>query len=463
MSVNAQANAAAAEQPLDSTPVSASTWLLLVYVWYFITGPEVRFPILGAMHFERLLAAVLLLSLVVGARPTRRFNGATAIFLIFFVWQLVCYAFSPYKEATHADWWIFNYWKLIVFYFFVILSIRSYRDLRVFVIGVGLISLGYQLLSWRDFLSGGSYVYQQGMKRMVGVWSPGGVGEANAFGMLALYTLPFVYCWFQLAHQKRIRLVTLFFMAVCYASIMASGTRAALVCGVVFAVLVLGRRLFNPKFIILMAVAGAIAVASMSEDKRHRYFDLIVPNEDAVSNRGADRVAQESAQSRLQGLLDGWALVLRRPLFGYGPGSSALARGEVDSTIVVTRGDPRALGLHNLYGQVLSETGFLGTILFFSIIVATLSQLRRAQTLRMAEDENTRLVSACGKMLWVLIVVSLVYGMAAHSLYRFYWPLVFALHVSLMDLMRNDPAVAGQSAFPVTKRTGKGPERRRSP
>lgn len=434
-----KAGAATAVQPSNEQPVSVSTWLILVYVWLLTTTPHIRFGIIADIHFERILVVLIVLSLLSGQRIVRSLNFATVLLLSFFLWSLVGYLQSPYQDAVWAVWWIENYWKLMLFYFFVILGIRSVRDLKVFIIGVAVISLGYQLLSWRDFLAGGSYVYQQGGKRMVGVWSGGGVGAANAYGLLAMYSLPFAQFWLTVARRYDVRWLVLFFMAVCFGSVIFSGSRAALICALLFVLVAYGRRLLSVKVLLALAIGGAVALSTMPEHLRHRYFDLIVVNQDAVSRQGSDRIAEESAQSRVQGLHDGFSLGQRRPVFGYGPGSSALARAEVaDTNIAVIADDPEALGLHNMYGQMMAETGFVGTILYVTLVTTTLLQLRKARQVRMSSAESSEIVNAAARMLITTIVLLLIYGLSAHSLFRYYWLTLFAAHVVLMDLVFDD-------------------------
>ncbi|MCG3201801.1 MAG: hypothetical protein NFCOHLIN_01671 [Gammaproteobacteria bacterium] len=440
-----KANAAPAAPSDAAQRVSVSTWLVLIYVWLLTTTPQVRFGIIADTHFERILVVLIVLSLLTGQRIIRSLNLATVLLICFFLWSLVGYLQSPYQDAVTAVWWIENYWKLMLFYFFLVLGIRSIRDLEVFVIGAAVISLGYQLLSWRDFLAGGSYVYQQGGKRMIGVWSGGGIGAANAYGLLALYSLPFAHYWLMSARRSDVWWLALGFMAISFASVIFSGSRAAMVCAVLFVLIAYGRRLLNVKLLLALTVGGAVALSVMPQHLRHRYFDLILVNQDAVSRQGADRVAEESAESRKQGLLDGFSLAQRRPLFGYGPGASALARGEVaDTNIAVAGDDPEALQLHNLYGQVMAETGFVGAIIYAALIAATLIQLRKAARVRLAAPVSTNTVNGIADLVSMTILLLLIYGLTAHSLYRFYWLVLFAVHVVLMDLIFDDKSKAGR-------------------
>jgi len=416
---------------------------MLVYVWYFVTTPDQRFTVLADIHFERLLVVLILLFLVAGKKIPRRLAATTGWLMAFFIWMSVSHAFSPYKNASTALWWTDNYWKLMCFYFFLIYSIRSMEDLFVFAAGVCVISFFYQLHSWVDYINGGSYVYQQGMKRIVGVWSGGGIGAANGFGLLGLFSLPFGIYWLKLTNQPRIRSGLIAYLGVCFATVVFSGTRAAVLGAVVLLLLAFGRSLLRLKVIFTALVVVAIAIPMLPPDLRHRYFDLIVTQgeEDGASAgegdaAAADEIAKESAHNRVQGLVDGWNLVARRPFLGYGPGTSGVARKEVNPSMG-GEGDADVLELHNLYGQVMSETGFVGTSLFVFLLGTLLGKLRVVRRNVHGDSSVDVLVRTTCELIQLSVLLMVFYGMFAHSLYRYYWLILFAMQVALVQVVEH--------------------------
>ena len=70
-------------------------------------------------------------------------------------------------------------------------------------------------------------------------------------------------------------------------------------------------------------------------------------------------------------------MALRKPLLGYGPGSSSIARGDVRTNgfNIERIEDKQSLQLHNLFGQVIGELGLVGGIIFFFIIYNYLKEL----------------------------------------------------------------------------------------
>ena len=419
--------------------VGASVWLMLVYVWYFVTTPDVRFRVLADIHFERVLVALIVLALLAGAKIPRRFGATTWLFVVFFLWLTVSHAFSPYKNVPTAEWWAENYWKLLVFYFFLIYSIRSIHGLFVFAAGVCVISFFYQFHSWTDYVNGGSYVYQQGMKRIVGVWSGGGIGAANGFGLLGLFSLPFGIFWLKLTKRPRIRVGLVLYLATCFATVVFSGTRAAVLGAAVLLLLTFGRSILKLKVILSVVLIVAMVIPMLPEDLRHRYFDLIVTSSDdrgaaeSAEEQAADEIAKESAHNRVQGLIDGWNLFLKRPMIGYGPGTSGTARHEVNPSMG-GEGDADVLELHNLYGQVLSETGIVGTVLFLWLLLAALAQIRSIRRRSLASSSRASITAACD-LLQTSLLMMVFYGMFGHTLYRYYWVVLFAMQVALLQVV----------------------------
>ena len=418
--------------------VSFAVWLMLIYLWYFIATPDTRFLIFGEIHFERILVAFIVLALFAGKKITRQVSRTTVLVLLFFLWALFSYFQSPYRDITPVVWWIENYWKYIIFYFFMLYSIRSLEDLFTVIAGVCVISFLYQLHTWYDYVNGGSYVYQQGLKRIVGVWSGGGIGAANAFGLLGLVSLPFGISWLNMARRTAVKIGLVLYLGLCFASIAFSGTRAAVLGALVLLVLTYWRSIFRIKVMVPLIAALAVSASLLPDELKHRYFEqIVVSDQQAITDEGSDRIADESAQSRIQGLKDGWALVLRRPIIGYGPASSGFARREVNATDEWVNAEDEYLELHNLYGQVMAETGFVGTFIFVLLVAGSLLQLHQTRRAFIPGAPSATFLKSCHDLILTSIILMIFYGIFTHSLYRYYWLLLFAFQVAFVQIVSN--------------------------
>lgn len=402
--------------------------LIVVYLWALIATPQYRFDLLATLQYEKIIVGLAWLTLLLSGRFQPRFTKTSGLLLVFYLWMLLSYFASPYPDTWNAQWWLTTYWKLLVFYFLVLFSVQDVDDLHVLLAGVVVVSGLYQLHSWMDFIQGGAYVYQQGVRRIVGVWSPTGLGAPNHFALMALFALPFGVAWYRLAQSRLLRLGLIGFVVMCCASILFSGTRGALFGLAFYVIARYAHRLLRPVPIMAVALSGAVALAVLPQSLTSRYLSVFV--EDA-SQVPAEELAEASAQSRIEGLKDGWRLALERPLLGWGPGSSPVARSEVrpqDSE--VTWEDEAVLQLHSLYGQVMGETGFVGTFLAMWIVLHSLFQLRRLR--REASGAAAEWASA----LFLALLIYMFYGFASHTLYRFNWLLLFAAQAALTDICR---------------------------
>jgi hypothetical protein len=419
---------AAAAPSESSTSIRLLVVLLLMYVWWYFATPYTRFSELSDIRFERILVAMIGLGIVISGALASRPSPFNFLIPLIFGWMYLSFLLSPYSDIDAALYWQSEYWKVVVLYFFISFGLRDKRDLYHFLIGVAIISLTYQLHSWMDFLRGGSYVYQQGIKRMVGVWSGGGIGSANAWGMLALFTLPFAMFGLRSSPSRSIRLAMIGLIAMSAASIVFSGTRGAMVGMVVLMFAYGGLRVLRPKYLLPAVAILAIGFAVMPQEYRHRYSSIFFDEETDVQTRD-DVIASGSAHSRIEGLVDGFNMAMLRPLSGMGPGASPLARLEVRDDAPLEEGG--FLQLHNLYGQVMAELGFVGLLIFLTMIVVYFQQL---QKIRIDDDAGSAEWRHFKQVMVMAMFVMLLYGMFTHSLYRFHWMLLFACHNVLMNI-----------------------------
>jgi len=406
-----------------------STLLILFYLALLVIQPQNRFPYLGEIQFEKIVVGAIVATLIFGKGIALKAGRMTFLVLAFYAILLVSYLVSPYNQFQLSQEWLGNYWKYILLYFLIILSTKELRSLRLLFIGFAGIIAFYQAYSWWDFLHGGSYVWQQGIRRMVGMWTEG-IGAANYFGMLTVYSLPFLLFWYQASEEKVTKAFVLgcFFMTTM--SVVYSGTRGALLTFLFFVAFNLIRM---KKY---LAICVSLAVLFLSVQILPSYlvqrYSTVIPSL-AIENRESDSTVDEmqrgSALSRLNGITDALSLVAIRPLIGHGPNSSPLARMQVNEMFADSE---EVFQMHSLYGQVLAESGILGTAIFFLIVLTCLAGLGRVP--RRSSDD--RCVALYQEALVNFLLILLCYGFASHTLYRYYWPLAWGLCAAFLHIMK---------------------------
>lgn len=400
--------------------------LLVTYMAWYITTPynSPRLGFLATMNFERWLAGATLLVVLARGPATRIGLGVPVLVIGLCLFMYVSYLASSHMSNARCQEWADDYWKRVAFFVLLALGLRTIEALAAFLRGTFYVSIGYQLLSWRDFLAGGSYVYQQGLRRICGAWSGGGLGSANGFASLAVCTLPLAVLLFRTARNRRVKGLASAGAALSLLTIVYSGTRGALITALVFGLALAGRR------VIRYAVPGALAlwvlVATLPPEYTSRYLSLISsPSDDEEMSREA-QVAEGSAQGRLEGFIDGLKLGNLYPVLGCGPEASPMARSEV-------REGQEVLALHNLYGQVVGELGWGGAALWAALILAvTAGSVRVRGAAEGLAPEDRGLVLAIRAWLLQSVLVLMVYGACAHNLYDIRWLVVFGCQVALV-------------------------------
>jgi O-antigen ligase len=164
----------------------------------------------------------------------------------------------------------------------------------------------------------------------------------------------------------------------------------------------------------LAALAGlAVLTVALPEELQHRYLTL-------VDSSQGPRNAEESVKGRIDGIVLGFELFQRSPLLGNGPSSFVHATG-------------KGLQPHNLYGQVLSETGAVGALALLALVVCfawnwaeTRRLYRTHPALRPRNVPGEEQVPAdlpylVSRSVFLTIMLMLLMGCAGHNLYRYNW------------------------------------------
>jgi O-antigen ligase len=119
--------------------------------------------------------------------------------------------------------------------------------------------------------------------------------------------------------------------------------------------------------------------------------------------------AQASAQSRIDGLTVGYQLWERFPLTGCGPGAWRPASG-------------RSLESHNLYGQLIGETGTLGLLAFGGILLGLWATFRRIKkAYRLHPEWGHVFLFELAQAVGLTVLLLLFLGNFGHNLFRYSW------------------------------------------
>jgi O-antigen ligase len=153
-----------------------------------------------------------------------------------------------------------------------------------------------------------------------------------------------------------------------------------------------------------LVVVGGIwfTIPFLDENLTDRYKSLISSD---TKNAG-------TANERVDGMWINFEVAMRRPLFGYGLGTSQEANwnfGGLD------------LPAHNLYLEALQEIGIVGLVLFLMFVSSLLAGLRSAARAFKATKDPPPIVVHLVPALQVFIGMNILFSFATYGLSMYDW------------------------------------------
>jgi O-antigen ligase len=165
----------------------------------------------------------------------------------------------------------------------------------------------------------------------------------------------------------------------------------------------------------LVLGAAAILLAAFAPSSlQDRFLTLVDPTMGPAN-------AQESAQGRIGGFIEGFHLWDENPVVGVGPGAFIYAGGS-------------GYNSHNVYGQVVSEMGFVGVLAFVVLLVCFFLNWR--ETRRHYRNLRPDFLYHVSRAVSVAIVLLLLMGWAGHNLYRYNWLWLAAFQAIALHCIR---------------------------
>jgi O-antigen ligase len=415
-----------------NTGVSGFTFFLFMYFLVdFFLHLSARVPTYGFLRPTLLLVLLITMLLVF---QKEKFKGwtkdpvvqAMLVFLGYLVLSLPLVEWPGSVIRNNLAEFV----KAIVFLFFTVLIVDSEKRLKIFL----MVFVGCQLIRvfeplflnitqgyWgsRTHLGGGEF-----SQRLSG--APSDVINPNELGFVIATAIPFLHylVWSGRFTAKLFYLATM--PALLYALILTQSRGAFL------ALLVVAWMIFkesNRKMVlIVMVVAIAIAGWSvMSADQKDRYLSLV-----GMSETG--NVA--SAEGRMRGMMNEFALGFSRPVVGHGLGTTPEAKVNIAGT--------RSQAAHNFYAEILIETGILGFVLFMRFLVKIYGKFRDnnrllgnshlSPPLGFYQNLNKALIA----VFWMYVVYSTNYW----GLSQYYWYLFAGMLIVFSKLLTGKLAAA---------------------
>jgi len=231
-----------------------------------------------------------------------------------------------------------------------------------------------------------------------------------------LHGMPFL--WYASMESKNMvgKACGLGLFAFCFWGVGVSGSRGGLVGLVILLFLI---SVFSKQRALMIPAAFAATVAMMAV-LGAEYIGRM----ETILQLGSDG---SSSQNRIEGLISGLEMLIKKPLLGVGPGCYPVVRKAWFDW---------GLWAHNHYGQLAGELGVLGVIAWFTFAY---QYIKKSWVMR-REMLNEGWIKGALTAILVTTAVRLALGMFDHSVYKFIWYFMAAIVVVTEGLRTKEAA-----------------------
>jgi putative inorganic carbon (HCO3(-)) transporter len=382
---------------------SFTFFMFIVYQLFFFLNVPARIPGIGILRPTVLLFLIITFLLIIQKEKiSYRFNqpvlksfGAFLIMLILTL-PLVTYPGSVVKNNLPI------FIKAIVFLYFSALILDTDKRLKISLI----VFVGCQVVRileplYLNITTGywGSSTYMGGSEfanRLAG--APADIINPNELGFVIVTAIPFLH-YFLLPKGFIIKIFYLFLLSLMLYALILTMSRGAFL-----ALLVVGWFVFKESkrkvLLIIFGVLGVVAALGiMNDTQRDRYLSLF----------SSDAKQSSSAEGRINGMIKEFELGLKRPVFGFGLGTTPEAKFHHFG---------KRQASHNMYAELLIEIGIVGVIFFMRFIIAIRKQLLRGL---ISANHSNEFYRTLFKIFNILFWMFAIYSINYWGLSQYYW------------------------------------------
>ena len=411
---------------------------LLAYTVSVYTALGERLGILAAIRHE-LIIGVVLIALSVKALMVNPIDFRShrtlliAIFLLFIV-QLtqVPFAYDPQRAwNTFFDYTL----KHAMFTLFLVALVRSPRQLGWLMFAFMFSLFWVHQEAMYGLITGSLVWYNQGIQRLHGAVTL--YRHPNGLSLIAVSALTFIVYLLPAVRRWYLKVALLGLTVMAALCIIYTGSRAGYVGTIAVVVFYWWFMPHKVKGTLALAVAAVIILTALPQQYKQRFMSI-----------GGQEAAGHSKEARILLMKDAWEIFKENPL---GVGVNCFEPVRLDRY-------GRGQGTHNLYLQVLTNLGIQGFFGFFFFagyltwsfhrLVGRMQALRRATALlARGSPRNRRILSplrqldrdaafmtAVAKAGRLYLMMLLVNGMFAHTLYLICWWFAAGLAIVLAEL-----------------------------
>jgi O-antigen ligase len=404
-------------------------------MWLFIYRPFEVWPWLGALRIERIyICSIMIFWFFFHNKNFTQNRVVFSLFAIAFAILASDYMtlFQFLNNRLIEEWF-----KVFVFFILMLGSIRGEKELKILATGFIIIFFIYMLHSYYEFRCG-RYVVRMGIIRMIGIDES--MSDPNSFGNSIVYSLPLLTPLWVIAKNIYIKIITrvfcVFYFALATLCVVYTGSRGSMVGLLFFLVLSIFFSKHRVKILIGFLLIAPIVWNIMDASLQNRYMTLIDPSKGPQN-------AQSSAEGRLKGFQTGMIFFRQHPLFGIGPGMTAVYSESRHQT-------------HNFLGQVAGELGSVGLLAYASLCIAFVINYIFARAYwKICSTLNPNVSPyffIVVQSVFLTLFLLLLCGLGSHNAFRYTWVWYAAFQGFAVEVLKKQ---TGDIVFQTEKRRQK--------
>lgn len=416
-----------ARLPQQAKGVGSFSYILyLLYTFSYFIHLTARLKFLGAIHFDQITAALIILTLLMqqNALKGRLANRPSRVILVLLAYIAITLPFVEWPGSVlRGNFEVFL--KSFVFFPFTVLIIDTDKRLKTFVF-LFVACQVFRVLEplYLHITTGywGSATYMGNSEfaaRLSG--APSDIVNPNGLAFVIVSAIPFLH--YLLAERGMLykSIYASILAALLYALTLTLSRGGLIALFIVFAAFLLQSR--HKLVFAALAVVAAIGIwAHMSPTQHQRYLSLTDTNDPFHA----------TVSGRVRGLTRDLHMALQRPIVGHGLGTSKEATYHSVGQAQIT---------HNMYLEAFVELGIGGLAIFLLFFRSIFIELRTTAHIlksslgtpangRSARSYELKLNLALHALFWMYLVFSLNY----FGVSDYYWYLLGGMAVVLSRL-----------------------------
>lgn len=321
-----------------------------------------------------------------------------------------------------------NFVKAIIFYYYTISLITTEKRLKIFML-VFVACQSFRVFEpvylhvtegyWGSFTSMDDYGNLI-LDRLAG--SKYDVINPNGLAFVITSVIPFFH-FIAMSSTFKFKLLYFASLPVFLYALVLTASRTGFVALVVIVGGIILKSQRKVLLIIAVAIGAVIVFLNLTPLQRDRYLSLT----------RSDVAGASTTQERIQFTLESFEVAMKKPIIGYGLGTSREANANV-----LGHDQPA----HDLYAEVWEELGLIGLAIFLAFIWSIISNFRGALEAMKARGLTSGYLVTIRDAMVVWLIMNIMFSFASYGLSSYEWYLFGGLSVVINRLALADTCQA---------------------